>query len=414
LNTIQTTGLRLCTGAFRTSPASSLTCVTGQMPLNLRRERFTLQYFLHVLSTAKHSNLSLFSKQSLVYKYQQKSSSTKPLFVRAYELIDCLDINIPKFFKNSFSSIPPWSVSPPVIDFSLTVHRKKDLHILQVKHLYLELMNQYLGHVKIFTDGSKTKSGVGCSVFVDNECKSWSLSPDCSIYTAELYAVWRALQHCQQSLTSDSFVVLSDSLSVLQALENVFSDDPLVQLVLSTLHSVRLLNKSVSFIWIPSHSGIVGNDQADKSAVLAANQLKINENCIRPLDIKNIIKISLKTVWLQNWTKTSSKLQSYKRNVDPLHLPSSLSRHESCVITRLLIGHSRLTHQHLLLRTPPPVCLHCHVSLTVHHILFICTLYHHRHQHHLHEDMFFTHTFGPGECQNLISFLKSTSLFCQL
>ena len=53
----------------------------------------------------------------------------------------------------------------------------------------------------------------------------------------------------------------------------------------------------------------------------------------------------------------------------PLH---SLSRREDVVMTRLRLGHSHLTHTHILSNSPSPVCPACGTDLTVNHILLTC------------------------------------------
>jgi len=49
-----------------------------------------------------------------------------------------------------------------------------------------------------------------------------------------------------------------------------------------------------------------------------------------------------------------------------------LSRHESVIINRLRIGHSRLTHSYLSSGDDQPTCSTCGHPLTVHHILLDC------------------------------------------
>jgi hypothetical protein len=57
--------------------------------------------------------------------------------------------------------------------------------------------------------------------------------------------------------------------------------------------------------------------------------------------------------------------------------PSSLQENRHCevVLSRLRIGHTYLTHSHLLNRTDAPKCGVCDVPLTVQHILVECTNY---------------------------------------
>ena len=45
------------------------------------------------------------------------------------------------------------------------------------------------------------------------------------------------------------------------------------------------------------------------------------------------------------------------------------TRRDEVLIHRCLLGHARLTHSHLLLNKPAPVCERCQHSLTVKHIL---------------------------------------------
>ena len=48
------------------------------------------------------------------------------------------------------------------------------------------------------------------------------------------------------------------------------------------------------------------------------------------------------------------------------------NRKEDVKLTRLRIGHSRLTHKHYLLNEDSPECIPCHRPLTVKHILIEC------------------------------------------
>jgi len=49
-----------------------------------------------------------------------------------------------------------------------------------------------------------------------------------------------------------------------------------------------------------------------------------------------------------------------------------MSRYDSVLINRLLIGHSRLTHSHILCGDYPPTCKLCGLSVSVKHILLEC------------------------------------------
>jgi hypothetical protein len=136
LDTIQTSGLRYCTGGFRTSPASSLQSLTGFTPLNLRRERYLLRYCLHVLSTDNHPNKTFIISNTRLHKYQQNLNATRPVGVRFQELIQSLDIDIPKFYMNTTPEDPPWTIQPLDINFEFTKFKKSELNPLSANKIF--------------------------------------------------------------------------------------------------------------------------------------------------------------------------------------------------------------------------------------------------------------------------------------
>ena len=53
MDVVHNMGLRICSGAFRTSPVESLYVDTGHVPLDLRREELGLRYMVRVKSAPK-------------------------------------------------------------------------------------------------------------------------------------------------------------------------------------------------------------------------------------------------------------------------------------------------------------------------------------------------------------------------
>ncbi|GFQ90745.1 hypothetical protein TNCT_655951 [Trichonephila clavata] len=69
----------------------------------------------------------------------------------------------------------------------------------------------------------------------------------------------------------------------------------------------------------------------------------------------------LQSVWQSNWDQqTENKLHSVMHVLAPT-VPSSSNRREQVILTRLPLGHTRLTHRHLLFGEPPPYCEICNV-----------------------------------------------------
>ena len=98
---------------------------------------------------------------------------------------------------------------------------------------------------------------------MDEESKR--LPADASIFTAEAMALEMALTAIQSSEDSH-FVIFSDSLSCLMALQNYDTLDPRIIKLKNLVHSLTLTGKHVVFAWIPSHIGLDGNEMANELA----------------------------------------------------------------------------------------------------------------------------------------------------
>ncbi|GBN15210.1 hypothetical protein AVEN_23020-1 [Araneus ventricosus] len=121
--------------------------------------------------------------------------------------------------------------------------------------------------------------------------------------------------------------------------------------------------------WIPSHVGILGNEQADK----AAKSATISKNGTVPIgDFKTHIKLLLYSKWQEHWNvESENKFHAVKPTVGSW--PSLKNRKADTVLTRLRIGHTRFTHRHLLLGDPSPMCSECNCIMSVHHMLSACS-----------------------------------------
>jgi hypothetical protein len=191
--------------------------------------------------------------------------------------------------------------------------------------------------------------------------------PDCcSIFTAELRAILLALDYVEGS-HHDKFLILSDSLSSLQVIQNCNFDNPLVRVILEKCHNFNTLGKIVSFCWVPSHTGIYGNEKADSTAK-AALSIGITDFKVPYIDIKSKIEAHFSKLWQEHWNSVLfNKLKVAKPNVGATKFIDVHRRKDETVLHRVRIGHTYLTNSCLLKKDDQPQCIfhYCNLWLSL-------------------------------------------------
>ena len=103
-------------------------------------------------------------------------------------------------------------------------------------------------------------------------------------------------------------------------------------------------------IWSPSHQGIEGNEKADSLAKEATTD-RTNESNI-PIPRQNLLASTTKAEreeWNKIWTTTNrTKIHDIAHYFYQKIPNNDISRKERIAMTRLRIGHSKITHEYLL------------------------------------------------------------------
>jgi ribonuclease HI len=94
--------------------------------------------------------------------------------------------------------------------------------------------------------------------------------PDNSIFSAEEGAILLALDAGEQS-THDRFVVFSELLLCLQAIQKRKVANMSILETVSQIHNLLARDKKVAFMSLPSHVGMGGNSAVDAAAKAALN-----------------------------------------------------------------------------------------------------------------------------------------------
>ena len=81
----------------------------------------------------------------------------------------------------------------------------------------MEIRDRYRYHIPVYTDGSRDGNDMACAtVFPSNTVISMRLPDSASVFTAEVWAIIKALEQIKESFAS-KYIVFTDSLSCLQA-----------------------------------------------------------------------------------------------------------------------------------------------------------------------------------------------------
>ena len=113
-------------------------------------------------------------------------------------------------------------------------------------------------------------------------------------------------------------------------------------------------------------------------AAKSAQTLNIDTHFRVPYtDLKVKTKEYINQKWQNFWDKyPNNKLYKVKPIIGNWNMcPVKLNRKEEVILTRLHIGHTKLTHSYLLLGEEQPECIPCQSPLTVKHILTECIDY---------------------------------------
>ena len=268
--------------------------------------------------------------------------------------------------------IPPWSSFQITIDTSFQQINLNSTSDFNIVNFYTVLLQKYANSVHYYTDGSKTTTGTGCSILCNNFTTRFSLPNLFSVLSSELYALLLATYDSISNQHTRA-VFFTDSLSAIQSIQNFTnrSQHPIARSIAEAVYRNQQI--SITFCWIPSHRGIYQNEQADIAARESTLMFPLPQLSSAKIDARNQLHSHFNSVWHQRWTQlhTDNKLRALYPTV-PTPLPLDLPRKTQVLLTRLRLGHTKITHSYLMDKTPPSLCPCSNTPISVKHFLTDC------------------------------------------
>lgn len=367
--------LRLATGAFRSTPVVSLYAETGEPSLTHRRDKLSLQLYVRLLSmpgTPAHTSATASDSDHL---FQGNGRLHTTYGFRVRQLLLTLDADAPRVMRSLSHHRPPHTFDPPSVCSDLFGTVKTRLSSSDLRSTFERHALVHYGALAVYTDGSKCDDGVGCAAVFPCRDITSRLPAAASIYTAELRAILSALAYMVR-LKGVMFVIHSDSRSALQAISDPFTKHPVVYEIHRWIRMLQDAGKSLTFCWVPSHVGIAGNERADTKAREAISGHYVAPILLPHRDYYPHFASLLWNRWLSEWRNVgANKLRSIKSGISVWSTACRSNRYQEVILARLRLGHTKLTHSHLMCGDQAPYCVSCIVPLTVVHMLTECPEY---------------------------------------
>ena len=196
--------------------------------------------------------------------------------------------------------------------------------------------------------------------------------------SAEVFAVLKALKWILDHRVCKPTVILVDSLAALQSLKGTNSKCKgkyLVYECWKVLEQLQERRCSIIFQWIPSHSGIKGNERADSVAKASLHIDNIEPLMISLSDMYNLANTQVKKCLENDWSRIKDGffLGSIKEKWEYWPCTEISNRHLEVAMARLRLGCTRLNyHMHKIGLADSPDCSYCRQPETIDHFLLHC------------------------------------------
>ena len=370
LDSIHNAGLRLALGAFCTSPVSSMYTEANEAPLEERRLKLSMNYYMKTRACTDnpaHHALHEFdptTRDLYLPRPNGKGGMTrppaKPIGLKVEEAMISAEIDIETVCPLGTPTFPPGTHEYDPKRHSLIEGVSKCMITREeAQAKFREYCDAQGPHDEVYTDGSKIDEGVGAAAVINRHfrngettCRQLSkrLRNKGIIFAAEATAITLALNYYRHmDPVQHDVVIYSDSMSCLQVIEGEDTNNPLICQIMNLLWALSDKGTCVRFCWVPSHCGIEENEIVDQLVKETLDHDIDPLTTVHFADLKPLVNSYIQQEVQIKWDVSIHGRDLYllKPTLGPPKRFRHLTRAEEVVITRLRIGHTKATKSHI-------------------------------------------------------------------
>ncbi|UYV62905.1 K02A2.6-like [Cordylochernes scorpioides] len=276
----------------------------------------------------------------------------------------------------------------PLYRFTLSkfIFDKEKIELRRILNRTKYDIYKFFINVAYYTDGSKTRDGVGAGVYRFSclDCapeirESHVLSPHCSVFQAEALGLVKALENATTLPNHLTLGFFLDNLSVVKSVLNSKTGNYLIDRALLLISRLNRNGNRCTIQWIKGHSGNVGNDIADTLAKRGAESADPSCYKLAPLSfVKSAIYGRAREAWESRFLSLAPSIHT-RFGLTPMSFLDKRYAYivpSDHIVVGLLMGHTWTdSFAHRIGVIDDPSCPYCDADReeTLSHIVLECS-----------------------------------------